>query len=287
MCARLGQESIGWLLVDEAGQALPSHAVGALWRARRAVIVGDPLQLEPVQTLPAALEAKLAEVYGVDKQLWPSYASAQSLADRATRIGTWVPSAGGQEAWVGCPLRLHRRCDEPMFSISNAVAYGGQMVQGKKSSDVALPSSCWIDVKGKSAQGHWVEDEGTQLVALVQTLLGKHQVDPRQVALVSPFRDVARQLKLLGKRFGLEDKLTGTIHTAQGKEADVVVLVLGGDPKAPGAKAWAAAKPNLLNVAVSRARKRLYVIGNASLWQGLPHFDELGAQLSICDLVQA
>ncbi len=286
MCARLGQESIGWLLVDEAGQALPSHAVGALWRARRAVIVGDPLQLEPVQTLPAALEAKLARLHGVEKQLWPSYASAQSLADRATPIGTWVPSTGGQEVWVGCPLRLHRRCDEPMFSISNTVAYGGQMVQGKMPSDAAMPSSCWIDVQGQSARGHWVEEEGAQLIALLQTLLDKHQVDPRQVALVSPFRDVARHLKLLGKSHGLDGKLTGTIHTAQGKEADVVVLVLGGDPKAPGAKAWAAAKPNLLNVAVSRARKRLYVIGNTSQWQDLPHFGELAAQLSICDMAR-
>ena len=286
MCAKLGQETIGWLLVDEAGQALPSHASGALWRARRAVVVGDPLQLEPVQTLPAALEAKLAGLFRVDNKLWPSYSSAQSLADRATRIGTWVPSSGGQDVWVGCPLRLHRRCDEPMFSISNAVAYGGQMVQGKPFSATAMPPSCWIDVQGQSAQGHWVEDEGTQLNVLLETLLSRHQVDPRQIALISPFRDVARQLKSFGARFGLSAAHTGTIHTAQGKEADVVVLVLGGDPKAPGAKAWAASKPNLLNVAVSRARKRLYVIGNVTEWQDLPNFEQLAARMAIREMVQ-
>ena len=42
MFTGLGRESLGWLLVDEAGQAAPQNAAGALWRCRRAVIVGSP-----------------------------------------------------------------------------------------------------------------------------------------------------------------------------------------------------------------------------------------------------
>jgi hypothetical protein len=58
-----------------------------------------------------------------------------------------------------------------------------------------------------------------------------------------------------------------------------VILVLGGDPQRAGAKRWAASKPNLLNVAVSRAKRRLYVIGNRSAWATHRHFDVLADRL--------
>jgi superfamily I DNA and/or RNA helicase len=103
--------------------------------------------------------------------------------------------------------------------------------------------------------------------------------------VISPFKKVVWNAKEISRRrFGksgdsFADNNVGTIHTVQGKEADVVVLVLGSDPKKNGARAWAAEKPNLLNVAVSRARRRLYVIGNRQNWQDHRYFNVLATTL--------
>jgi superfamily I DNA and/or RNA helicase len=64
-----------------------------------------------------------------------------------------------------------------------------------------------------------------------------------------------------------------TPDTFQGKEALVVIFVLGGGSQ--GARRWAAQSPNLVNVAVTRAKKELYVIGNQNDWKNLPFFDVL------------
>ncbi|AZM92461.1 AAA domain-containing protein [Streptomyces sp. W1SF4] len=283
---RLGAQALGWLFVDEAGQATPQMAVGGMWRARRTVVVGDPLQLEPVVVLPWTAQRALREESGVAEEWAPGRTSVQRLADRANRYGTLLPAElpdGGHEVWVGAPLRVHRRCDDPMFSVSNAVAYDGLMVQGvdpgAREPYAYRPASSWVDVVGAEADGHWIPEEGRALRRVLERLRDEGGVDlARDVFVISPFRQVAA-----GARRACRDLVphgrVGTVHTAQGKEADVVVLVLGTDPRRPGARAWAASRPNLLNVAVSRAKRRLFVIGNRDAWRDQRFFTTLAESL--------
>ena len=281
MFSSIGANAIGWLLVDESGQAIASHAACAIWRARRAIIVGDPRQLEPVCVMPQPVENALAQWFQVEDGWLPSRVSAQSLADRSARIGTWLPDDVGGKTWVGSPLRLHRRCDQPMFSISNTIAYSGMMVHGKATpGESPLPPSAWYDVQGSVATGHWVAAEEARLHSLVHDILSLG-TPGNEIAMISPFRDCANNLRRLARDYGVDVGKVGTVHTAQGKEADVVILVLGGDPRLPGAKAWAASKPNLLNVANSRAKKRLYVIGNRGLWMKHNYFSSMAEWLPV------
>ncbi len=281
--SHLGREDLGWLLIDESGQASPQVAVGALWRTRRAVIVGDPLQLEPVSTLPFRVEQMLRRDHGVDEQWLPARTSVQALADRLNPLGTWLPG-DTEPIWVGAPLTVHRRCDEPMFGVVNDAVYEGLMISATSpaaasrfaSSFPTLPESKWIDVVSDESHGNWVPAEGQQ-VERILAALARVGHDMSEVMIIAPFRDIARNVAPYAHRYpGL---VAGTVHTAQGKEADVVVLVLGGDPARPGAKRWAASKPNLLNVAVSRAKRRIYVIGDRRAWSAQRHFDVLAARL--------
>ncbi len=253
------------------------------------MVVGDPKQLEPVVVVPYVAQQRLRSRYGVDKRWLPSVSSVQVLADQLNRFGTTLDGDDDEPQWVGALLRVHRRCIAPMFAISNRIDYRSLMIQATvESPDVNLPASCWYDIGGP-VEDHWRPDQGAKADQIVTALLGQFQLAPDDVFLLSPFRQVANELEKIG--FAVQQRMrgpraqqvgkvrAGTVHKAQGRQASVVVLVLGGDPRKPGSKAFASEKANLLNVAVSRAQPRLYVIGDYDDWSGEPYFNELARAL--------
>lgn len=281
----LNEGEIGWLFVDEAGQASPQQAVGALWRAKRAVVVGDPLQIEPVFTVPAGLvEAMAKGEFDRDWYKWsPTVSSVQVVADRANPYGTNEIS---EEFWVGSPLRVHRRCDEPMFSIANRIAYNDKMLHGNDELPPGPGDSRWFDVDGSVQGKHFVPAQAEQVARMLKPHIAKTG-EPPNVYVISPFKAVANGVRrhlerelpadVFGGRAKLSDWLrerVGTVHTFQGKEEDSVILVLGLSSQSPGAAEWASSKPNLLNVALTRAKKRVYVVGSTGIWGSKKYFSE-------------
>lgn len=293
MLRGVGREGIGWLVVDEAGQAAPQCAVGAMWHARRVIAVGDPLQLQPVVTLPDRTREALAEAYGVGREWLAPAASVQTLVDRASPVGTALPHDDGR-MWAGIPLRVHRRCDDPMFSLCNAMAYNGLMVSevSRDPSDAEDPfgadasgrprirPSAWADEKAAEAGTHL---QSNQIARLDKALayLTRRGVAPGQIIAVSPFRQVAQHLELMSHRTRYHGMRAGDVRAVHDEQADVVLLVLGGDPQLEEATARAASSLNLVNVAASRARRRLYVIGDRDAWSRYPYFRRLAEALPV------
>jgi hypothetical protein len=287
MLGDLPPSSFGWVLVDEAGQATPQSAVGLLMRAKKAIVVGDPLQIPPVVSLPDRLIIEVAKFFGVSPAEWLApEASVQTLADRASKLkAEFRADVGVRE--VGIPLLVHRRCQEPMFSISNCIAYDGQMVHAAGNFQPgpvakALGGSRWIDVNA-AAESKWCPAEGDAVVQLLSTLAAAGVKQP-DVYVITPFRIVAQELRRrIQAEQGLLDRLgvnsddwlrnrVGTIHTFQGKEAEAVIAVLGAPMAAQqGARRWAASTPNIFNVMVSRAKQTLYVVGSRAAWSTVGH----------------
>lgn len=290
MLGRMPPASLGWLLVDEAGQASPQQAVGAVMRADRAIVVGDPIQVPPVVMLPERLTSAICRTFGIDAGRFSApAASVQTLADDATAWFAEFPARLGSRT-VGVPLLVHRRCSEPMFGIANRVAYENLMVQAKtpKASAIRdlLGPSCWIDVAG-SGTDKWCPDEGRAAVALIERIVSAgfkpdlYTVTPF-VQVADGLRRMIRESAILGAKIpdldGWSYERVGTIHTVQGREAEAVIFVLGApNDDQTGARAWAGKEPNLLNVAVTRAKEAVYVVGNRRLWRSAGVFDALSA----------
>ena len=290
MFARVGRDSLGWLFVDEAGQASPQYAVGAIWRSRRVVVVGDPLQLEPVVTIPSKASRDIATAYQVTRTWIPPRGSVQTLADRISKYGTLFKQVD-RSVWVSAPLTVHRRSDEPMFSLFNEIAYNGIMVNGvnrrprnlnkpdvyDEKSGLGITPSQWFDEPALTRGSHLQTNQICRF-ELELNHLQEQNISMSDIIAISPFRLVADRLSEIGDKYhGLR---AGTIHKAQGREADIVFLVLGGDPNSPSAKAWASSTVNLVNVAASRAKRRLYVIGDRSDWARYNYFQQLSSVLT-------
>jgi hypothetical protein len=293
MLGRVPAEALGWLLVDEAGQAAPQQAIGAIMRTSRAIVVGDPVQVQPVVLLPDRLTAAICQTFNVDHQRFGApTASVQTLADDATAWFAEFPARIGSRT-VGVPLLVHRRCSSPMFDIANRIAYENLMVQAKVDRPSAirdlLGPSRWIDVIG-SGEDKWSPREGQEALAIIERIVSAG-IKP-DLYIVTPFVIVANGLRrlfrdspLLAHAIPELDRWTrthiGTIHTVQGREAEAVIFVLGApNEDQTGARAWAGKDPNLLNVAVTRAKEAVYVIGNKALWQSAGVFADLNSVMS-------
>jgi hypothetical protein len=267
--------------------------MGALLRTRRAVIVGDPAQIEPVVALPDTLTQAICRRFGVDPDYYsaPS-ASAQALADSASSYTTEFQTHVGSRN-VGVPLLVHRRCSEPMFSISNTIAYSGLMVSAKLSKPSAirdvLGPSAWIHVEG-NGEDKWCREEGDEVLRMLHQL--KQMGVKPDLYVITPFVIVADRLRqtiresdvlrgwVSDDEWHWINERIGTVHTAQGREAEAVILVLGAPhPTQTGARGWAGGRPNLLNVAVTRAKETIYVVGNRRLWREAGLFRELDRRL--------
>lgn len=123
MFKEFGPKSLGVLFIDEAGQAVPQACIGAIIRTKRVLAVGDPYQVKPVVTLNEKMLDEIRKKHNVSETFVSKDASVQTLIDRISPYGYL-----NEKDWIGVPLWVHRRCNDPLFSISNEVSYNNKMV---------------------------------------------------------------------------------------------------------------------------------------------------------------
>ncbi len=275
MCRYLGPDSLGHLFVDEAGQALPQAGVGAIFRCKHVMVVGDPEQIKPVLTLEPNVLRMLGNHFSVSEKYLSESASVQTLVDAVSQFGYYRDNEQTDSSWIGIPLWVHRRCQYPMFSIANKISYNNMMVHGEPGDG----KTGWFNIKG-TANNKYVEKQGEFLLRVIdekiKEISKEKSNEKKEIYVITPFANVAYQLARKLDKIGFTKRdenrkptNVGTIHTFQGKEAAIVFMVLGADTQSKGAASWAVSEPNMMNVAATRAKKEFYIIGDKELYLGL------------------
>jgi very-short-patch-repair endonuclease len=256
------------LVVDEASQCDIASALPLLFRARRVVVIGDPMQLRHISTLRKQQDQQLLSKHSLVDD-YPGWAySPRSLFDLASSLCR-------SEDIVA--LRDHHRSHADIIEFSNEAFYEGRLrvatsYDRLRRPRVDEPAVRWVHVQGRTvrpgAGGAVNEEEARRVVVEVERLIS--QGYQGSVGVVSPFRAQANRIRdLVFQHDGLSsqlanlDFLADTVHKFQGDERDVMLfspVVSEGVPDT--ALAFLRSNSNLFNVAITRARAALVVVGD-------------------------
>ncbi|MFV0381173.1 MAG: AAA domain-containing protein [Breznakia sp.] len=274
---------IDLLIVDEAGQVSPEIAAGAFSLAKKAVVVGDIYQIEPVWSLNEALDKTLALSSGAISRLEDfSLLKNTGLNSSCSSVMKVAAKCCKYEKFddKGLFLSEHRRCYNEIIEYCNQLVYRGNLQpmrgSGKKDTQIAIEQ--WpqmgfrrIDTKKSNRSGKSRNNllEAEQIAKwlkenfdLIKEAYPNEEIETL-VGVITPFKAQVTRIKHELKKYMSTDysKISvGTVHTFQGAERKIIILSTVYGEK--DGCFFIDANKSLMNVAVSRAKDHFFVFGD-------------------------
>jgi DNA replication ATP-dependent helicase Dna2 len=300
--ARPGSDDTLWqfdvALIDEAGQLTIPAILGALRFARRFILVGDEKQLPPLVLNKEANEQGLGESL---------FSQLKQLDGEAMQVGEQAVSA--------CvPLRVQYRMHETISNFASRQFYrdqlhphvsvarrrlnlltpllGGQSERGAilQALSVERPM-VFLNVRGeRSAMPETeVKLSNAEARAVRETIAGllARGVHEDEIGVIAPYR---AQVANLRRHLFSDDLDSGwtalpsdtplsidTVDRFQGGERSIIIISFATTTTPPIESQLREhlTNPNRLNVALTRAQRKLILVGNAAALDGLPIFHQL------------
>ncbi|MBN2908322.1 hypothetical protein JQC72_02150 [Polycladomyces sp. WAk] len=266
---------IDLLIIDEAGQVSPDLAVPAISLAKKALVVGDTMQIEPISSVTRDVDhgnllgtgviADLKEAEEIEeKGVTAALGSVMRIAQRRSKYRK-------NERFGGMFLSEHRRCVPEIIRYCNLLAYGGdlQPLRPSEKKYDFLPHLGYADIRGEAkdagGRGKFNVEEAEAIVGWIRNHREKlEHISGKAIGdilgIVTPFRYQTVLIRELLKELGISDITVGTVHALQGAEKDIVLFspVVG----SKSGKPFYDRNLNMMNVAVSRAKDSFLVFGN-------------------------
>ncbi len=257
------------LVVDEAAQALEAAVWIPLQKCQRLVLAGDHRQLPPTIKSGAAAKG------GLGKTLM------ETLAQEKPECVSL--------------LNVQYRMNEAIARFSSEMFYGGRLesapgVKSRGILDYDTPVS-WIDSSAVDSKEEFVGDtygriNRAEAALTLDTLkkyiagIGKERLldENTDIGVISPYK---AQVQLLRRMFGRDAFLrpfrnsitVNTVDGFQGQERDIIIisLVRANEDGSIGFLS----DIRRMNVAITRARMKLFILGNAETLRKHPFYRKL------------
>jgi hypothetical protein len=271
---------IDLLIVDEAGQVLPEVAGASFALAKRALVIGDTQQIEPISSVPRPVDVGNLRNCGLlnadsdidalaKRGICSTSGSAMRLAQEACHVSPYP------DLEKGLYLFEHRRCYDEIISFSNVLCYKGKLrpLRGKAPDDAGLPALGYLHIDGRSITSGSSRANQLEARTIAAWLdVNRAGLEARYgrpleqiVGIVTPFGRQVREIRdaCASRRIsvdGREGMTIGTVHALQGAERPVVIFSPVYSKHSDGG--FIDASPSMLNVTVSRAKDSCLVFGD-------------------------
>jgi len=260
------------LILDEASQMTEPLSLAPIIRSKCKYIIaaGDPCQLPPVVCSPERVQG------GGEGLMRPLFVRLASL---------------GYSPYL---LKTQYRCHPDISHISNTFFYGNKLLNGVSSDDrpplaKKLGALSVIDVQGHESYKNKsiLNETEARCVGVTVKALVQHGISGSDIGVICFYREhvgaISRCINGLrsagGEELaGLESIQVATVDSFQGAERNIIILSTATTNSASNFAADACR----LNVALTRARSHLLVIGNMyALIKGIPAFHYIVSQSKI------
>lgn len=282
---RIDAQVFDWVIVDEAARCTPGELAVPIQMARRMLLVGDHLQLKPMLSRDILDKLEDSEPDLTRLQL------AMSDFERA------FTSPYGRE--VGVSFTEQYRMDPAICALVSKCFYepfeikldtSSKRVPAFSSTDIEISwlarPMVWVDTDGQAGQIEIKPENSTTyhniaevdtVIALLERLasdkklveLLSQQEDETPIGVICTYSGQKRRIETAWARHAWDHKFRSlvridTVDAYQGKENAIVILSLVRNNNE--GLAGHVNEPNRCNVAVSRAKEKLIVVGSASMW---------------------
>ena len=224
-----------YLIMDEASQVDVATGALALSCARNVVIVGDTKQLPNVVTDDVKAKAKtIFDTFNVNEGYQYTKSFLQSILDVMPNVTQTL-------------LREHYRCHPKIINFCNQKFYRGELIIMTTDRGEEDVLSVVKTVAGNHERNHYSQ---RQIDVIKNEIIPKYVFNPEETGIIAPYKN---QVEALSKE--ITDIDAATVHKFQGREKENIIISTVDDEISDFAD-----DPYLINVAVSRARKKLMLV---------------------------
>jgi superfamily I DNA and/or RNA helicase len=264
----LTSELFDMVVIDEASQCDIASAIPLILRAKQLVVIGDPLQLKHITSLNRFEEEKIKEYLHLSGSIYLKY-KEKSLWDYSE---SFLANAKNNNSIVN--IDRHYRCHPDIIGYSNEAFYIPkrniklEICTTANQFQIQPKGIIWENVKGVQ-QANNVNINHAEVEKSIELATSIANSNPNiSIGIVTPFSHQAKEIhKKIPPHLKLELNpriIADTVHKFQGDEKDVMIYSLVVTNNSPDSKIYWIDNmvQESVNVAVTRARNTLYIVGN-------------------------